>query len=82
MLKQQKKQTKEKVKINNIEISNTNEDTEEFKEDEEDEFSDIESQIAELEDDLKMKNMTVQKMYHMKMKKQMTLMQKNLYLPQ
>lgn len=42
---------KEKVKINNIEISNTNEDTEEFKEDEEDEFSDIESQIAELEDD-------------------------------
>lgn len=39
---------KEKVKINNIEISNTNEDTEEF---EEDEFSDIESQIAELEDD-------------------------------
>lgn len=39
---------KEKVKINNIEISNTNEDTEE---DEEDEFSDIESQIAELEDD-------------------------------
>lgn len=44
---------KEKVKINNIEISNTNEDTEEFEEeeDEEDEFSDIESQIAELEDD-------------------------------
>lgn len=42
---------KEKVKINNIEISNTNEDTEEFREDEEDEFSDIESQIAELEDD-------------------------------
>ena len=42
---------KEKVKINNIEISNTNEDTEELKEDEEDEFSDIESQIAELEDD-------------------------------
>lgn len=43
---------KEKVKINNIEISNTNEDTEEFDESEEDEFSDIESQIAELEDDL------------------------------
>ena len=42
---------KEKVKINNIEISNTNEDTEEFEEDEEDEFADIESQIAELEDD-------------------------------
>lgn len=42
---------KEKVKIDNIEISNTNEDTEEFREDEEDEFSDIESQIAELEDD-------------------------------
>ena len=42
---------KEKVKINNIEISNTNEDTEEFEEDEEDEFSNIESQIAELEDD-------------------------------
>lgn len=42
---------KEKVKINNIEISNTNEATEEFEEDEEDEFSDIESQIAELEDD-------------------------------
>lgn len=42
---------KEKVKINNIEISNTNEDTEEFEKDEEDEFSDIESQIAELEDD-------------------------------
>ncbi len=42
---------KEKVKINNIEISNTNEDTEEFEEDEEDDFSDIESQIAELEDD-------------------------------
>ena len=44
--------SEEKVKINNIEISNTNEDAEEFEESEEDEFSDIESQIAELEDDL------------------------------
>lgn len=42
----------EKVKINNIEISNSNLETEEFEEEEDDDFSDIESQIAELEDDL------------------------------